>query len=83
MKQYLIIPTEQISNVDFSIICETSPETLRMSLDGTKTFIKWNDDGSSNFDGLLSIPNSEGPYSHLEILEILSSSEWNIIIDNK
>jgi len=77
MKRYLIISTEQISNVDFSIICETSPETLRMSLDGTKTFIKWNDDGSSNFDSLLNIPNCEGPYSHSEILEILSSSEWS------
>ena len=77
MKQYLIIPVEEVSKVDFSLICETSPDTLRKSVNGSKTFIKWNDDGSSNFDGLLSIPNSEGPYSHSEILEILSSSEWS------
>jgi len=77
MKKYLIIPVEQISKVDFSVICESSPETLRMSLDGTKTFVKWIDDENSNFDNLLNIPNCEGPYSHSEILEILSSSEWS------
>ena len=27
--------------MDFSQVCETSPETLRKSVDGARTFVKW------------------------------------------
>lgn len=40
-RNYLIIPTSEVSKVDFSLVCETSPDTLRKSVDGTKTFVKW------------------------------------------
>lgn len=40
-RQYLIIPASEIYKVDFSQVNETSAETLRMSVDGSKTFIKW------------------------------------------
>ena len=40
-RNYLIIPVSEISKVDFSLICETSEQTLRKSVDGTKTLIKW------------------------------------------
>ena len=41
-RKYLIIPTSELSKVDFSQVCETSIETVRKSVDETKTFIKWN-----------------------------------------
>jgi hypothetical protein len=75
-KKYLIIPLEEISKVDFSLVCETSINTLRKSIDESKTFVKWIDDESTDVSSLLSIPNCEGPYSHGEILKILSTSEW-------
>ena len=75
-KKYLIIPVEEVSKVDFSIVCETSPDTLRKSVDETKTFVKWIDNETIDVSSLLNIPNCEGPYSHAEILEILSTTEW-------
>jgi hypothetical protein len=40
-RRWLIIPTTELENVDFTQVHENSPETLRYSLDGTKTFIKY------------------------------------------
>ena len=79
-KKYLIIPVEEVSKVDFSLICETSPDTLRKSVNGSKTFIKW-DGEAPTF--VVYIVGAEGPYSHSEILEILYTSEWVEDIINK
>lgn len=72
-RNYLIIPTSELSKVDFEQICETSAETVRKSRDQTKTFIKW-DGNEPNF--LSEILGAEGPYTHEEILTILSTEEW-------
>ena len=40
-RNYLIVPVSEIPKVDFLAVCETSPDTLRRSVDGTKTFVKW------------------------------------------
>ena len=40
-RRWLIIPSNQIESIDFGQIHQTSPETLRYSIDGTKTFIKY------------------------------------------
>jgi len=73
MRQYLIIQTTDLDKVDFNQVLETSKETVRRSVDGTKTFIKW-DNTEPDFLGALT--NTEGPYSHQEILTILSTEEW-------
>ena len=40
-RRYLIIPASEVNNVDFNQVMETSAETCRYSLDGTKTFVKY------------------------------------------
>jgi hypothetical protein len=40
-RRYLIIPTTITSSIDFNQVYETSAETLRLSVDGTKTFVKY------------------------------------------
>lgn len=40
-RRYLIIPVTEIENIDFNQVFETSLETLRKSVDGTLTFIKY------------------------------------------
>ena len=40
-RNYLIIPTTELSKVDFNLVCETSADTVRKSVDETKTFVKW------------------------------------------
>lgn len=72
-RQYLIIPVSEIPKVDFSLICETSVETLRFSVDGTKTFIKW-ELGEPPFTA--NLVDSQGPYTHEEFLQILRGPEW-------
>jgi len=40
-RRWLVIPTLITSSIDFSQVCETSPETLRLSTDENKTFVKY------------------------------------------
>jgi hypothetical protein len=70
---YAIIPTTEISKVNFDEILQTSEETLRYSLDESKAVIKWSEDDPSF---IKEIVGAEGPYSHSEILVILDSDEW-------
>lgn len=72
-RTYLIIPAAAVPQIDFDTVCETSAETLRYSVDGTKTFVKWDGERPCCCDG---IDGAEGPYTHAEILEILSGPSW-------
>lgn len=40
-RRWLVIPTEEIQNINFNEVIQNSPETLRYSVDKTKTFIKY------------------------------------------
>lgn len=72
-RNYLIFSTTEVDKIDFNQVLETSADTLRKSVDETKTFIKWENEVPSFID---SITTKEGPYTHSEILEILSAEEW-------
>lgn len=41
-RRYLIIPTSITSSIDFTQVFETSIDTLRLSVDETETFVKYN-----------------------------------------
>lgn len=73
-KKFLIFPVTELDKVDFNQVGETSAETVRKSVDETKTFIKW-DNGDPTF--ISDLLNTEGPYSYDEILSILSTEEWS------
>ena len=72
-RTYLIIQASDLDSVDFSQVCETSAETVRLSVDTTKTFIKWDGDEPSFVSGL---SNTEGPYTNQEIRTILATDTW-------
>ena len=40
-RRWLIIPTTATGSIDFNKVLESSLESLRLSVDGTKTFIKY------------------------------------------
>lgn len=40
-RRYLIIPTSITGSINFNQIHETSVDTLRLSIDGLKTFVKY------------------------------------------
>lgn len=66
---YVIIDSSEVNSVDFEQVAETSADTLRYSLDGTKTFVKY--EGTQPFFLL-----GKTEYTNEEILSILSGPEW-------
>lgn len=40
-RRWLVIPAEEVPNINFSQVVEASPDSLRYSVDGTKTFVKY------------------------------------------
>jgi hypothetical protein len=41
-RRWLVIPTDKIDDIDFGQVLEPNKESLRKSVDETKTFIKYN-----------------------------------------
>lgn len=72
-RNYIIFPVTELNKVDFEQVLETSTDTVRKSVDGTKTFVKW-DGAQPSFVSTLN--NTEGPYNYDEIITILATNEW-------
>ena len=68
-RTYVILDSSEVGNVDFDQVIQTSADTLRYSLDGTKTIVKYEGDQPSFLSG-------KTEHSHEEILTILSGPEW-------
>jgi hypothetical protein len=75
-KYYVIFNVSELDKINFNQVFETSIETVRKSVDETLTFVKYNDEEMPS--SVASLDTKQGPYSHEEILEILSTPEWNI-----
>ena len=73
-RHYVVFDTSETGSIDFTQVLETSVNTLRLSVSGSKTFVKYNDDTMPS--SVASLTTKEGPYSHDEILNILTGSEW-------
>jgi hypothetical protein len=72
-RNFSIFSTTEIDKIDFNLVLETSVDTLRKSVDETKTFVKWDGEAPEFVSTLTTL---EGPYTYEEILDILSTSEW-------
>ena len=68
-RKYVIINASEVSSVDFSQVIETSADTLRYSLDNSKTFVKFDGDTPSFLNGKTS-------YTYSEMITILDGSDW-------
>ena len=73
-KYYVIFNVSELDKIDFDQVFETSIETVRKSVDETLTFVKYKDEEMPS--SVVSLETKQGPYSHEEILEILTTSEW-------
>ncbi len=72
-RQFMIFNVSELDNIDFNEVLETSKDTVRKSIDETKTFVKWEGNIPSSVQLLTT---KEGPYTYNEILTILQSPEW-------
>jgi hypothetical protein len=73
-REFMIFDVSELDTINFNEVLETSADTVRKSVDGTKTFVKW--DGITIPSSVEALTTKEGPYTYTEILSILSTSEW-------
>jgi len=79
-RRFMIFNVSELNQIDFNTVLETSADTVRKSVDETKTFVKW--DGTMP-TCVSNLTTKEGPYTYEEILTILATLEWtdpNLII---
>ena len=70
----MIFNVSELDQIDFTQVLETSIDTVRKSVDQTKTFVKW--DGQEIPSSVQGLTTKEGPYTYDEILAILVTPEW-------
>jgi len=76
-RYFMIFAVSELNQIDFTQVLETSIDTVRKSVDETKTFVKWDGAIPTCVEVLLT---KEGPYTYEEILTILATEEWSIPI---
>ena len=72
-RRFVVFNTSELSTVDFNQVHETSADTVRKSVDESKTFVKFDLPTPSSIE-LLTTKSQE--YTYAQILEILAESEW-------
>jgi hypothetical protein len=73
-REFMIFNVSELGNINFLEVLETSADTVRKSVDETKTFVKW--EGETIPPSIENLTTKEGPYTYQEILTILSTEEW-------
>ena len=68
--KYVIYNMENVATIDFTQVLEDSVDTLRLSVNGTKTVLKFEGETPNFLVGLQQ-------YTHSEILPIMKGDEWS------
>jgi hypothetical protein len=72
-REFMIFSVTELDKIDFAQVIETSLDTVRKSIDGALTFVKWDGETPSS---VLNLTTKQGPYTYGEILNILAGPEW-------
>ena len=68
------VNVSEIDDINYDEVIEKSSKFLRLSLDGEKTFIKYEGDMPDSVD---SLTTKEAVRSYSEIRELLETGNWN------
>ena len=71
--RFVIFEVTELSLIDFTQVYETSYDTVRKSVDETKTFVKYDMPMPSS---VASLTSKSQEYTYDEILNILATPEW-------
>jgi len=74
---FVIFNVSELDKIDFSQVLETSADTLRKSVNGKKTFVKWEGDVPAC---VLSLITKTTYLTLEEMLAILDTPEWTSTI---
>jgi len=72
-RYYVIFNVSELNTINFNQVFETSADTVRLSVNESKTFVKYEGNMPSSVSALTT---KQGPYSHSEVLNILAGPEW-------
>lgn len=72
--KYIIFNSSELNKINFDEVLETSADTLRMSLDGSKTFVKYT--SAEMPASIASLTTKEGPIDYIEMNLTLNNSDW-------
>lgn len=72
-RRFVIFNVTELSKIDFNQVFETDLDTIRKSVDNTKTFVKYDMPQPSS---VASLTTKSQEYTYDEILQILSGPEW-------
>ena len=82
-RRWLVIPATEVENVDFNPGLDSSADSLRYSIDGSQTFVKY--EVTETETEVLGRPSiySEAytEYNHEEILALLATEAWTLPIE--
>lgn len=74
MRTFIFFNSSEKGLLDYSQLVETSQDTLRLSLDLTKTFVSYETETAPNT--IQSLTSYIGPLTYEEALTILQTAEW-------
>ena len=73
MRKYVTLEVSEINDVNFEEVLQTSADTCILSVDGSKTMIKYEGDMPPS---IVALNTKSEEYTHEQILELLATSEW-------
>ena len=72
-RRFVIFEVTELPLIDFNQVYETDADTVRKSVDGTKTFVKYDLPEPSS---VIALTTKSQEYTYDEILQILNTPEW-------
>lgn len=75
-RYYMIFNVSEVDKVNFDYVLQIDKESLIISVDGTKTLVKWEGETVPAFFN--DFTTKEGPYTYDEIWAITRTPEWTI-----
>ena len=74
MRTFIFFNSSEKGLLDYSQLVETSQDTLRQSIDLTKTFVSYETETAP--DTIQALTSYIGPLTYEETLTILQTAEW-------
>jgi hypothetical protein len=72
-RRFVIFNVTELNQIDFNQVFETAVDTVRKSVDETKTFVKYDMPQPSS---VAALTTKSVEYTYDEIVQILSEPEW-------
>ena len=72
-RTFMVFNVSELNKINFNEVLETSENTVRKSIDLTKTFVKWDGNIPSS---VLTLITTEGPYNYDEMIALMATPEW-------